>query len=1083
MAILHLQLLGTFQASLDGEEIVAFRSDKIRALLAYLALEGDHIHPRDALATLLWGDFRQTAARASLRQALSNLRSLLAPLLAADPPALQISRQTVGLNTGHPAIQVDVVDLRYLLRQVDEHPHADLQRCPACREKLEVAVDLYRGDFLPNLQLEGSADFDEWRLLQQEKLHQQVLHALQTLSGSYAVAGDLVQQAAVLRRLLTLMPWEENAHRELMDVLARSGQRAAALTQYERCREILETELGIEPTAETTALFRLIESGDLPADAPAVQPTHNLPPPTTPLIGRDGLLEEVASMLPAPTTRLVTLLGPGGVGKTRLALAAAQEVIHHFAGGVWFVPLAEIGLGQQSDGHAVRHLLAGAINDEIQLPLQKPDDPWSTLVAFLQAKTSLLVLDNLEQLLPQTTRFVLDLMEVAPNVTILITSQIRLRTRAEKVVALTGLNVPQAETFSLESAAQSGGIALFAECAGRSLVEFTLDEKNIADVAEICRLVDGLPLAIELTAALIEHATPSEIAATLENNIALLADSPGAADLPQRQQSIQAVFEYAWRLLTPAEQPMLAQMSLFRGEFGREAAMAVTGGSLTELAALIDKSLLRVVRPGRYVLHALVRHFAAAALHNRPALLAAAKERYAQTYHDFLQQRHRELLGPQQPQAVTAIHSDLDNIRHAWELALATADIDLLESMVVPLAEYFIKSGKSDSGNLLFATAAADLTRKTRLASAARRLLLLLEFWQGYLVGESGHLEPAVSRLTDVLPRLRAIKDRETVARCRYALGAFNVRLGHLERSLNYLQDARQDFAELADSSGLATTLSVLGLTWEARGEYARAEEAYAQSLILLREVGQPLALSKGLSNFGLLLHFIGENERAAALLSEAVELDEHGSNRSTLGASLANLGLVMAAKGAYDEAAGLYRRALAIQQDVGNRARVAILLNNLGDVANLQGDYDVALAYLQESLTLKREMGNERSMTFSLVHLGHVYWNLEQEDEAVSAFRQALLLAQKLDLKPLQLAVFVGLSQIALARSEDVLAREMLTLAADHPASWHRVRQEAAAVAEEQGLVLLREPQRLPDLAEFVQRVLDSQLWNNGNS
>jgi predicted ATPase/DNA-binding SARP family transcriptional activator/Tfp pilus assembly protein PilF len=1080
MVAFRLQLLGTFQATVNDAPVATFRSDKSRALLAYLALNGRYPHPRDTLATLLWGDYTQQAARASLRQTLSNLRQVAAPLLATDPPALTITPQAVSLDNAHPDLWVDVVAFRALLAQVETHAHPHPDQCPDCRGWLATAVALYQGDFLPGLQLDDAADFADWRLLQQESLHQQALHALQRLSASYAASGDLTRQTETLRRLLQLLPWQENAHRELMDVLARAGQRAAALAQYDRCRQILADELGVEPTSETTALYRLIQADALPASPPRpAAPRHNLPPPATPLIGRDDLLQQATAVLTHPDTRLLTLLGPGGVGKTRLALAVARQLVADFADGVWFAPLADVTSptieeGEQSARPTVmRQAMASAVADSLSLTLQQPGQPWETLIAYFQQKTALLILDNLEHLLPDAAAFVTDLLAAAPRLTILTTSQARLRARAEQLLPLSGLAWPESDDISLETAVHNGSIALFTERAGRTLAGFQLKAANLPAVAAICRLLDGLPLALELTAALVEHFTPEEIAATLRHDLAALADAPGAADLPPRQQSITAVFDYAWRLLTPAEQETLAQISLFRGEFSRAAALEVSQGSLAALAALVDKSLLRVARPGRYALHALVRHFAATTLEARPALHAAAQARYVAVYVAFLQQQQPLLQGPQQRVASAAIRQELDNVRQAWETAVAAADIAHLNAMLTPLAAFFHDSGKPAAGLALFTATRKELPDTGAGETAVAHFLARLDVWRGLYMGEMGQIETAVRLLQTTLSLLQESADALSIAHCQRILGSMETRLSQLESGIARLQQARHTFATLGDQIALASTLSALGRAWEFQGEYDQAQTAMAHSLRLLRRQGTPQMLVNALNHYGLLLYRLGDNEGATAVLREAVTLDDReGGNRSGLGVTLTNLGLALAAQGDYAAAQATYEQALRIQQEVGNQNRIAILLNNLGDVANEMGQPERALVYLQESLAIKQRMGNEGGMTFSLVHLGHAYWHLGQVAEAVAAYRQAALLAEKLALRPLLLAAFVGLAEVALRWQEQELARQMLALAWSHPASWQRVRDEATAVASRYDLSLDTLPD-LPDLAEVTRRAL----------
>lgn len=264
-ARLEIHLLGSFQATLDGEPLDGIRSDKTRALLAYLAVESGRAHNRGALSTLLWGESSEAAARASLRSSLSNLRRRLIRQIAPDGNslALNITRHSVQFDVDPDACRLDVAEFDALLDACHTHSHQDLARCPACIARMEQAVGLYHGDFLAGLALPDSPTFDEWRVIQQERYHQQMLIALEALAAHYIAIGNLAKAQRYVRQQLALEPWREEAHRQLMHALILDGQRSAALAQYETCRRLLTDELGVEPTPETEALYEEIRAGDL----------------------------------------------------------------------------------------------------------------------------------------------------------------------------------------------------------------------------------------------------------------------------------------------------------------------------------------------------------------------------------------------------------------------------------------------------------------------------------------------------------------------------------------------------------------------------------------------------------------------------------------------------------------------------------------------------------------------------------------------------------------------------------------------------------------------------------------------------
>ncbi|MBU1746716.1 MAG: hypothetical protein KKA73_03430 [Chloroflexi bacterium] len=343
---LELHLFGTFQATLDGAPLAGLRSDKARALLAYLVMESGRSHRRETLQDLLWGEYPAESARTSLRSALHNLRQVLAPLAAEGaPPLLTITRQSVAWHPAHPACRVDVAEFDALVAATRAHLHQDLAHCPACVGRLARLVELYRGNLLTGLTLADSPDLDDWRLLQQETHHRQVMDALDALTAHHSALGRYEQVARYARRQIELTPWQETAHCQLMWALALSGQRGAALAQYETCRRALRQELGVAPAAETTALHQQIEAGALGWDAAAggepANPYKGLSPfqeaDAPDFFGREALLARLLERLgeeheaEAWTTRFLTVVGPSGSGKSSVVRAGLVPALRRAA--------------------------------------------------------------------------------------------------------------------------------------------------------------------------------------------------------------------------------------------------------------------------------------------------------------------------------------------------------------------------------------------------------------------------------------------------------------------------------------------------------------------------------------------------------------------------------------------------------------------------------------------------------------------------------------------------------------------------------------------------------------------------------
>ena len=405
MPQLALYLLGTPRLERDSMPLTLHRR-KVVALLAYLALTRQQ-HRRDHLAALFWPGYDQTSARANLRRTLSLLNQLL------NDDFLQTDRETVILTRGDD-FWLDVDQFHRYLNECTTHGHPAGEVCPDCLAPQTQAVSLYQNDFLTGFTLPDCPEFDEWQLFQTESLRRELIEALEKLVRGHRDAGELEAAIEFNRRWLSLDPLQEAAHRSLMRLLTRSGQRNAALAQYDTCRRILVDELGVEPTAETETLYQQIRAGELVTEqaAPALHradpltPQHNLPTQLGPFIGREEELAEIAALLQdEPDCHLLTLVGSGGSGKTRLAIQVAWNSVPSFADGVYFISLVSISTVDS---------LVSAIAACLNLQLTS-DNPHRQLFNYLSKRDLLLVLDNFEQLIAaDATDLIAEMMQAAP---------------------------------------------------------------------------------------------------------------------------------------------------------------------------------------------------------------------------------------------------------------------------------------------------------------------------------------------------------------------------------------------------------------------------------------------------------------------------------------------------------------------------------------------------------------------------------------------------------------------------------------------------------------------------------------------
>jgi len=952
---LALRLLGPLEIRLKGAPVEGV-PHKVAALLAYLALTRRR-HTREALALLLWPETEASQRLGSLRGALSQLHlSLGEHWLDMDDASVELAPRA--------SVQVDVERFESLTRAASDSPR-----------ELAEAVALWRGDFLQGfeLELDGCSSFLEWHAAQAEHLRTQLVHALRQLITRYIQAERPREALPYALRLVDLEPLDEQAHCHLMRLYAWCGQHEQALAQYEACVTLLASELGVHPQQETRELAALLRSSrgtprPLPPRSPGPSRASPLPAPLASFVGREAELAALAQRLEDPHCRLLTLTGPGGVGKSVLALEAARRQAPRFKDGAWLVPLAPVTSAE---------LLGPAIAEALGLRAASDGDTLGQLLEHLRERHLLLVLDGMEHLLGAAPLLV-ELAERAPGLELLVTSQERLGVRGEWELVLEGL--PCVEGAAPGEPGRAA-LELFVRIATRVNAAFRLEPEQEPTVVRLCRRLEGLPLALELAAAWVRHLGVEEIAAEVERDLDFLATTHAG---PERHRSLRAVFLHAWERLSPQEQGVLRRLSVFRGGASRAAALEVAQASLPLLSSLAARFLVRRTPTRRYVLHELLRRYAGEALREDPEEERRAQERHAEHYSALLERLGGELHGGGRGEALAALAVELENARAALAWAAQAGRLELVDRALEGLCTAEEQLGHFQQAEALLAELAGRV-RPEGGGPEERFLRGRLLVWRGRFALESAAHARAAALLEE---GLRLVRERGASP----ALGAALVTAGRLALAQGLLGTARWS---------LRTSLALARARGEARG-----------AAVARRHLAEVLFLS-------------GEPRQARHLLSRGLVAFRRLGEERELAACLGRLGGVLAFEGRWEDAEGTLREGLAVWEQPGGggvppRAE-------LGRVLTSQGRLEEAAACFESCLRAGRETGHPGTLVAALCGQGTVYLLRGEAERARGCFAEAWAMCERLNERRGLAEARLGLGRVALARGEPAAARAHL--------------------------------------------------------
>ncbi len=999
-ARLQIHLLGTFHVALDGAPLAGLRSDKARALLAYLAVERTGPHRRERLATLLWGEASEQAARASLRTTLLNLRQALAGL---HPPLLVITRHTVHLAATDDC-WVDAAEFGALLDACDAHPHRALADCPDCVPRLEQAVALYRGDFLAGL-LVDAPDFEEWRLLQQETLHARALTALAALTAYHLGRGRYARVQQYARRQLALEPWNEEAHRQLMRALAGVGQRSAALAQYETCCHALREALGVEPSPETRTLYEEIraQSPAVPIEiAPGASPAPLWPvepiPTTAGFVGRAEEMAYYRESLDAQN--LAVLHGFAGSGKTALAAQLAAERRQSGGPVIWIT----FYTGINTDLDSFLRSLACA--------LEAQGDP--RLRAFLAADAPG------QSSYPSDAAINYAVNCLSANQVVLCLDDVHLVEGVAEIRRFFDLLAPRQQPARTPLIVSSRSLPGFAQ--GRHILPLS----GLSDADALCLLQSANAAWLEDSFAALQQ--------RIEGNPAFLkffiawAQASGVAELPppERTMRTRAFIEQLGRspdssrfllqeslaALRPAERAALERAALCRKPLPLvDAALDILfpDWKATEVRAVfagLEKKnlLMRMGSAAAYRPHELLRNFVASQLEqqsDRQMELHGLLARYHEAVGDVVEAAYHHCRAVEPLAAVGLL---TDHAGALLERGLAAAIVALaveIPARQLPaerrlawyrtLAAAWQVSGRYDAAAAQYL---GDLLAQTPESAYAERYALLLAREKVYSMrGEREAQRRDLEALEELAAAAGAGTQQANILQAevsfRYteyarAMGDFAAAIAAARRAIALAQAGEDVALEMQGYLHLAPP-------YINQGMYNEARECLEQALALARQNGARRAEAAGLYKLGGVLYYLGQNAQARTCWEQALQRYRELGDRAGEGITLGNLGFLADAQGNPDEAIVHYRESLRLVREINDREMEAWMLTNLGNLLANRGDYAQALTHYRDALHIARQIGDRLGESSTLGDIGFTYLALGDYAQAGECLDLAL--------------------------------------------------------------------------------------------
>mgnify|MGYP003877120569 CR=1 FL=1 len=952
---MKIHLFGSMKV-LYKEQEMSFRSDKIRGLLVYLIVHRQRPISRAKLTELLWGEQPEKQAKANLRTSLTRLRKALSPIQEGlEQELLLTDRQQVTFTQGPEQVWCDIDAFEKLIDACWRFPQREWWRRLECVKALQKLQALYTGPFLEGLDLSDTPTFGEWKTGLVEKYHQQAITALETLGNHYLALTLHEEVRKTCGHLLELESWNEEAHRLLIRSYLLTGEKRSAHRQYETCCEILREELGIEPEPSTKALGEQCTRKNRHHQEELFE--GYLPREKTPFIGRKKAFRSILPRLLDPAYPILTILGPGGIGKSRLAREVARRMQEHFAEGVWFVSLIK-----PQAMAATEEQLKSIYLEQLCLQIARvldyrffgKESLVQQLLTFLQDKEILLVLDSFEHFI-EKAEVLVEFIEKLPLLKILVTTRERLYLQMESVLELGGLETIEIAEQSFQSAwLELESLRLFSERAQRHAPSFQLNAQNAPEVLAICRALDGMPLAIELASSWMYRYSLSQILQNIQSNLDFL-ETP-MRDVSKRHRSIRLLLMDSWEALTQEEKSVFSKLGVFQGDFSQDAVLQITATSSAALSRLAQCFLIKESGEERYLMHDLVRMFALEYLANSPKEKEIAHQQHAQYYLEQLKALARQLSSQQAKEASQTIRKNFSQIEAAWQWILEQQKLDELIEYSHWFEEYYYITQLAREGMMFFLSSARVLEAAEKpMGERISHILSLLYSASANMAKRLGKYQQMDEATQKALKHAANQSDEHISTRAHLERGMLLQIKGKSQEGLALVEQSERESRELPDTpQHCALRNKVLG----------GLSVSYLKQSIL----------DKGLK-----------------FVEEGLALARSQKNISTEGQCLTLKARYLRDQGNLLQAKETLLQAIQQTEYIGGSFQLVLQLHLLGIILRMQGEYEEAIQQLSRGQKYTKTFGIAPIWSVITLSQAANYINLGQWEEAERCYDEVI--------------------------------------------------------------------------------------------